>query len=72
MKRFYVYALRSDMSEIPKCVRPYMNELDQIFNNIEIDNAETSDGYTTNDLTVEVESSDEELTFSAQVRHKFR
>lgn len=48
-----------------------MNELDNIFNNIEIDNDETGDGYTTTtDLTVEVESSDDEITFSAQVLTK--
>lgn len=45
-----------------------MNELDNIFSNIEINNAETSYGdYATTDLTLEVESSDDELTFSAQV-----
>lgn len=67
LRRSYVCALKSDMSEIPKCVRPYMNELDDIFSNIEINNVETSDGYTTTDLTVEVESSDDEITFNAQV-----
>lgn len=68
MRRSYVYALKSEMSEIPKCVRPYMNELDYIFSNIESHNAETSDDYA--DLTVDVESSDDELTFNAQVTFK--